>query len=139
MTKGIVCCACEAIYKPGKGIPTPGHQNLKEGLPLIQINLSFFAYEIGKPPANSTNGCKSKHNLLFAIDVGVENTQNVLEIILCNERLHNTPTLEYMESHDGRPSFGAAESADYPNFGTTARRGLQANDNPSIMDTGCFQ
>lgn len=67
-----------------------GNSDTGTSLPLVQIHLSLLADEVRKSAPNPANGCKGKHDLLLAIDVGVENTQNVLEIVLGHERLHST-------------------------------------------------
>lgn len=51
-------------------------------LPLVQIDLSLLANNVGKSATNTLNGGQGIHNLLSAIDVRVQNTENVLELLL---------------------------------------------------------
>ena len=55
---------------------------------LVQIDLSLLADKVGKSSANTANLAQGVHDLTSATDVGVQNTQQTLEIsILNDERL----------------------------------------------------
>lgn len=60
----------------------------RQSIPLVHVDIGFLADNVGQSPSNTLDGGKSKHNLLLAIDVGVEHTQNVLELLVCYQRLH---------------------------------------------------
>ncbi len=60
--------------------------------PLPHVNLSLLAGKVGEPPADTPDRRHGEHDLLLAIHVGVEHTQNVLKALVCYERLQNRPT-----------------------------------------------
>ena len=49
--------------------------------PLVEVNFSLLAADVGEATANTPDGGQGKHDLLLAIYVGVEHTKNVLELI----------------------------------------------------------
>ncbi len=55
--------------------------------PLVEVDLSLLADNVGETAPNTADGCQGKHDLLLAIDVGIEHTQNVLEAVLCHQGL----------------------------------------------------
>ena len=48
---------------------------------LVHINLCLLANKVGKSSAKSLNFCKGKNNVPLSLDVGIKNTQNVLELL----------------------------------------------------------
>ena len=67
--------------------------------PFVHVDIGFFAADVGKTATNTFNGGKSEHNLLLTIDVGVQNTKNVLEILVCYQRLQQQqPTINQQTS-----------------------------------------
>ena len=56
-------------------------------LPLVNINFSLLANSSGKTTTNTLDGGKGIHDLLLTVNVGVENTENVLEFTLVNKSL----------------------------------------------------
>lgn len=63
--------------------------------PLAHVHLGLLADQVGEAAANTADGCDGIHHLLLAINVGVQHTQNVLEVISGNEGLwvsNNTNT-----------------------------------------------
>jgi len=48
-------------------------------LPSLDIDLSLLADEVCESSSNTLNGSKGIRNLSLTIDVGVEDTKNVLE------------------------------------------------------------
>ena len=58
-------------------------------IPLAEINLSLLADSSSKTTTNTLDRGQSIHNLLLTINVGIENTENVLEFTLVNKRLNN--------------------------------------------------
>jgi hypothetical protein len=60
-------------------------------LPLVKINISLLASNVGITTTNTLDGGQGDHNLVLAVNVGVEQTQNVLELVLVGnlERLKN--------------------------------------------------
>lgn len=48
-------------------------------LPLVKVNLSDFADEVGESSSNTSDDSKGEHNLSFTIDVCVLDSQNVSE------------------------------------------------------------
>lgn len=51
--------------------------------------------KVGVSPANTLDGCNSEHNIAFAINVGVHNTQDVLKVGRKNQR-HGCSNLNKM-------------------------------------------
>jgi hypothetical protein len=60
-------------------------------VPLVHVNVGLLAANIGVTATDTLDGCQRVHNLVLAVNVGVEHTQNVLEMLLIgnDERLHN--------------------------------------------------
>ena len=56
-------------------------------VPLANIHLSLLAHGSGETATNTLDGGQGIDDLLFAIDVGVEDTQNVLEFSLVHKTL----------------------------------------------------
>ena len=62
------------------------------GIPLIQVHIGFFANQVGITASNALDLGEGVHDLLLAIDVGVEETEDELEVRLlprdesCNSR-----------------------------------------------------
>jgi hypothetical protein len=54
----------------------------KEAIPFVQINVGFLANQIRVSTTNTLDLGQSVHDLLLAIDVGVEETKNELEVRL---------------------------------------------------------
>ena len=46
--------------------------------PFFEVDIGLLADKIGVPPANTLDFSQSVHDLALAIDVGVEETQDVL-------------------------------------------------------------
>ena len=52
------------------------------GIPLIQVHIGFFANQVGVTASNALDLGEGVHDLLLAIDVGVEETKDELEVRL---------------------------------------------------------
>ena len=50
-------------------------------LPLAQVYICSLAYDIGIATTNSLNASQSIHDLFFTINVGVQQTYNVLKAV----------------------------------------------------------
>jgi len=69
------------------------HTNLFVGTfssSFIQVNVGLFQYNVWKPSTDTLDGGHGEHDFTFAIDVGTEDTQNVLELFRNDQRLKNT-------------------------------------------------
>lgn len=55
--------------------------------PFVHIDIGLLTDKVGESAPDTFNGRHSKHNLLLPINVGVQHTQNVLEVLVCNQRL----------------------------------------------------
>jgi hypothetical protein len=53
---------------------------------LVDVDFGFFADQIGEPTTDATDLCKTKDNVTLALNVGIENTQNVLEFGSLHQR-----------------------------------------------------
>ena len=54
----------------------------KGGVPLVHIDVGLLAAQVGVSSTNTLDRRQGVHDVLFAINVRVEHTQNVLELIL---------------------------------------------------------
>ena len=52
------------------------------GIPLIQVHIGFLANQVGVTASNALDLGEGVHDLLLAIDIGVEETENELEVRL---------------------------------------------------------
>ena len=52
------------------------------GIPLIQVHIGLFAYQVGVTASNAFDLGEGVHDLLLAIDVGIEETKDELEVRL---------------------------------------------------------
>jgi len=52
----------------------------------VHIDVCLLADEISKTATDTLNGCQCKHYLLASIDIGVEDTKNVLKLFVGYER-----------------------------------------------------
>lgn len=48
-------------------------------IPLVQIDIGLFANQVGVAATDTLDSGQGVHNLLLAIDVGVEETENELD------------------------------------------------------------
>ena len=72
---------------------------------LTKIHIGFFANDISKSAADTFNGGQGVHNVPFTIDVGVEDTKNVLELVRHDELLRGSHcVLVELQSHKGSKS-----------------------------------
>jgi hypothetical protein len=60
--------------------------------PLLHVNLALLAGQVREAARDTLDGRDGVHDLLLAIDVGVQHTQNVLESVSCNEGLQDADT-----------------------------------------------
>merc|ERR1740139_1924532 len=54
--------------------------------PLVDVDFGLLASKDGETATNTSDGSHSERELLLAINIGVDNTQNVLEVIGTDER-----------------------------------------------------
>lgn len=52
------------------------------GIPLVQVHIGFLAHQVGVSTSDALDFGEGVHDLLLAIDVGVEETKNELEVRL---------------------------------------------------------
>lgn len=57
-------------------------------LPLAEVQLRLLAADVGEAATNTPDGGQGVHNLLLAINVSVEHTQNMREVLVGHQRLH---------------------------------------------------
>ena len=74
--------ALEKLQGPMAGLGAP---------PLVEIYIGFLTHEVGVTAPDTLNFGQGVHDLLFSIDVGVEETKDELEIRLLSrdERYHS--------------------------------------------------
>ncbi|KAE9537620.1 hypothetical protein AGLY_006643 [Aphis glycines] len=56
----------------------------------VKVNIGLFQYNVGKPSTNTFDGGHGEHDFTFAINVGTEDTQDVLKLFWDDQRLKNT-------------------------------------------------
>ncbi len=54
--------------------------------PLVNVNLRLLADEVGEPASDTLDGSEGKHDLLASINIRIEDTENVLEVLTGDER-----------------------------------------------------
>ncbi len=64
------------VHKLGR---VPG---VRHGVPLVQIHIGLFAHQVGVTASDTLYLGEGVHDLLLAIDVGVEETKDKLEVRL---------------------------------------------------------
>jgi hypothetical protein len=70
--------------------------------PLIQINISLLADQVGVATADTLDAGQGVHDLLLAIDIGVKETQNELEVrLLAADERHAGQCLFVDDDGDG--------------------------------------
>lgn len=52
-------------------------------LPLVEIDIGLLADDVRVTTSHSLNPRQSEHDLVLSIDVGVQQTENVLELNIC--------------------------------------------------------
>lgn len=57
--------------------------------PFVEVDIGLFQHNVGEPSADTLDGGHGEHDFTFAIDVGAEDTQNVLELFGDDQRLEN--------------------------------------------------
>lgn len=69
----------------------PIHAITQHYVPLLQIDIGLLADNVGESATDTTNLGQSVHDLDLSINVGVEETQDVVEVLRrvgCNEGRH---------------------------------------------------
>jgi len=56
---------------------------------LVEVDLSLLADEVGESSANTSNLAQGVHHLTSAVNVGVQHTQQTLEIVIFNDKRHD--------------------------------------------------
>ncbi len=59
-------------------------RQLPNDIPLVHVNVGLLADQVGKATANTLDLGQGVHDLVLTIDVGVEDTQNVLKLLFIN-------------------------------------------------------
>lgn len=63
----------------------------------VQVDVRLFQHNVGETSADTLDGSHGEHDFTFAIDVGTENTQDVLELFWDDQRLKNNGMTYYIE------------------------------------------
>ena len=64
-------------------------QNPIQNSPLVHVDVGLLADDVGEAAADTLDGGHGEHDLLLAIHVGVEQTQDVLEVLPRDQRLQS--------------------------------------------------
>lgn len=70
--------------------PIHSGNRIQKTVPLPHVHLSLLAGDVGESSANTLDGRQGEHNLLLAIDVGIQHSQNVLKSLICQKGLRTT-------------------------------------------------
>lgn len=67
-------------------------------VPLGEVDIGLLADQVGVTTSNTLDLGQGVHDVLLAIDVGVEQSQNVLEVRLlaCHERCSNVSSFFFL-------------------------------------------
>jgi len=73
------------------GVLNDGHQlfdfiGSQLSSPLVHVNLSLFADEVRKTTSETLDFCEAEDNVPLALNIGVEDTQDVLELSSLHQR-----------------------------------------------------
>jgi hypothetical protein len=63
--------------------------SLSEYEPLVHVNLSLLADQVGEAAADTLDLGQGIHDLLLTVNVGVEDTQNVLKLLVVEDESLN--------------------------------------------------
>lgn len=58
----------------------PGSHKRSKSVPFVHVNISLFADKVGITTTNTLDVSHGVHDFFFTINVGVEETQNVLKV-----------------------------------------------------------
>lgn len=90
------CCLAEAVWYRLLGTrAAPPQLPRSTNSPLAHVNLSLLAGEVGEAATNTADGGQGVHDLLLAIHVGVQHTQNVLKVVAGDEGLQQSSVSEH--------------------------------------------
>lgn len=67
--------------------------------PLVHVYVGLLADDVGEAAADTFDGGKSEHYLLLSVHVRIEDTQNVLELLIGHQRLRFPPPPDTSEIH----------------------------------------
>ena len=78
-----------------------GIPGARKDLPLVQVDVGLLAHQVGIPATDTLDLGEGVHDLLLAIDVGVEKTQNELKVrLFARNQSWNTSLVQlYMHGH----------------------------------------
>ena len=82
-----------------------------ESIPLVQVHISLFANEVGVTASDALDLGEGIHDLLLAIDVGIEETKNELEVRLLSRDERCTECQPFAIVYETFPNFIASRSA----------------------------
>jgi len=51
-------------------------------VPFVQVNLSLLDHDVREPPTHTTDHGQCEHHLATSINIGVEDTQDVLKLVV---------------------------------------------------------
>jgi hypothetical protein len=90
----ILSCTCKNQHisheDTGKG-NTEVKVEHRGSLPFTHVHVRLLADKVCKSSPHSLDRGQSKHNLLSSIDIRIQHTQNMLKILICDERLQTSP------------------------------------------------
>ena len=77
-------------------------------VPLLEVNLSLFADDVGETSSKTLDRGHGVHDVLLAVNIGVQHTQNMLKVVGGDQRLHKQRqqiSNELDEEHTKRKAF----------------------------------
>lgn len=88
-----------------------GKEKEPENVPLVEVNIGLLADQVGVTATDTLDLGQGVHNLLLAVNIGVEQTQDVLEVRLlagherCRSENHSQPFFLHSIVFPTMPSF----------------------------------
>lgn len=69
--------------------PARGHRRGRS--PLVHVDICLLARDVGKATPDTLDGGEGEHDLFLPINVRIQQTQNVLEVLVRDQRLQHAP------------------------------------------------
>lgn len=76
--------AVVSVLSPGPLVILMSMSNV---VPFLEVDLSLFTDDVRESSSKTLDGGHGVHDVLFAINVSVQHTQNVLKVVGCDQRL----------------------------------------------------
>lgn len=114
--------------------------------PLIHVDVGFLADDVRKTATNTLDRGQGEHNLLLAVHICVLNSENVLKLLICYQRLQNANCQKLRLQQTKDQSQQATRNRTTENQSqlrekwkdTMARVSNRAAENAAFFTSACF-